>query len=133
MVVTCCELVPLLTLGIPGDVITAVLLGALMIQGYSPGPTLFTEDASLIYGIFTALILANIFMLIVELGASRLFPKLLKIPEVILMPIIAVFCVLGAYYISNSIFDVLIMLVFGILGYVMLKVGLPLDIGRAHV
>lgn len=119
-------LVPLLTLGIPGDVITAVLLGALMIQGYSPGPTLFTEDTSLIYGIFTALIIANIFMLIVGLGAAKLFPKILKIPEGILMPIIAVFCVLGAYSISNSGFDVLIMLVFGILGYVMLKVGLPL-------
>lgn len=119
-------LVPLLTLGIPGDVITAVLLGALMIQGYSPGPTLFTEDTSLIYGIFTALIIANIFMLIVGLGASRLFPKLLKIPEGILMPVIAVFCVLGAYSISNSSFDVLIMLIFGILGYTMLKVGLPL-------
>lgn len=119
-------LVPLLTLGIPGDVITAVLLGALMIQGYSPGPTLFTEDTSLIYGIFTALIVANIFMLILGLVASKLFPKLLKIPEEILMPIIAVFCVLGAYSISNSSFDVVVMLTFGLLGYTMLKVGLPL-------
>lgn len=119
-------LVPLLTLGIPGDVITAVLLGALMIQGYSPGPTLFTDNVDFIYGIFTALILANIFMLVLGLGASRIFPKLLKIPEEILMPIIVVLCVLGAYSISNSPFDVLIMLVFGLLGYTMLKVGLPL-------
>lgn len=119
-------LVPLLTLGIPGDVITAVLLGALMIQGYSPGPTLFTDSGSFIYGIFAALILANIFMLILGLGASSIFPKLLKIPENILMPSIVVLCVLGSYAVSNSPFDVLIMLIFGILGYVMLKVGLPL-------
>ncbi|MBD1221238.1 tripartite tricarboxylate transporter permease [Virgibacillus halodenitrificans] len=119
-------LVPLLTLGIPGDVITAVLLGALMIQGYTPGPTLFTSNGDIIYGIFAALIIANIFMLVLGLGASRLFPKLLKIPEEILMPIIVVFCVLGAYSISNSPFDVLVMLIFGLLGYTMLKVGLPL-------
>lgn len=119
-------LVPLLTLGIPGDVITAVLLGALMIQGYSPGPTLFTDSGSFIYGIFAALILANIFMLILGLGASSLFPKLLKIPEQTLMPVIAVLCLLGAYAVSNSPFDVLIMLIFGFLGYLMLKVGLPL-------
>lgn len=119
-------LVPLLTLGIPGDVITAVLLGALMIQGYSPGPTLFTDSGSFIYGIFAALIIANVFMLILGLGASSLFPKLLKIPEQILMPIIAVLCVLGSYAVSNSPFDVLIMLIFGFLGYIMLKVGLPL-------
>lgn len=119
-------LVPLLTLGIPGDVITAVLLGALMIQGYSPGPTLFTDSGSFIYGIFAALIIANIFLLILGLGASSLFPQLLKIPENILMPTIVVLCVLGSYAVSNSPFDVLIMLIFGILGYVMLKVGLPL-------
>ncbi|TMN21714.1 tripartite tricarboxylate transporter permease [Lentibacillus cibarius] len=119
-------LIPLLTLGIPGDVITAVLLGALMIQGYTPGPTLFTSNGDIIYGIFTSLFIANIFVLILGLAASRLFPKLLKIPEEILMPIIVVFCVLGSYSISNSPFDVLIMLIFGILGYVMLKVGLPL-------
>lgn len=119
-------LVPLLTLGIPGDVITAVLLGALMIQGYSPGPTLFTDSGSFIYGIFAALIIANVFMLILGLGASSLFPKLLKIPENILMPSIVVLCLLGSYAVSNSPFDVLVMLSFGILGYIMLKAGLPL-------
>lgn len=97
-----------------------------MIQGYSPGPTLFTDSGSFIYGIFAALIIANIFLLILGLGASSLFPQLLKIPENILMPTIVVLCVLGSYAVSNSPFDVLIMLIFGILGYVMLKVGLPL-------
>lgn len=119
-------LVPLLTLGIPGDVITAVMLGALMIQGLTPGPMLFTTNADIVYGIFLALILANIFMLVLGLGASKIFPKILKIPEQILMPAIVVLCVLGSYSISNSTFDVLVMLFFGLLGYLMLKVGLPL-------
>ncbi|WP_432357060.1 tripartite tricarboxylate transporter permease [Sporosarcina sp. UB5] len=119
-------LVPLLTLGIPGDVITAVMLGALMIQGLTPGPMLFTTNGDIVYGIFIALILANIFMLVLGLGASKVFPKILKIPEQILMPAIVVLCVLGSYSIANSTFDVLIMLVFGLLGYLMLKVGLPL-------
>ncbi|WP_224654166.1 tripartite tricarboxylate transporter permease, partial [Escherichia coli] len=69
---------------------------------------------------------ANIFMLVLGLGASKVFPKILKIPEEILMPAIVVLCLLGSYSIANSTFDVLIMLVFGLLGYVMLKVGLPL-------
>ena len=119
-------LVPLLTLGIPGDVITAVLLGALMIQGLTPGPTLFTTNGDIIYGIFTALIISNIFLLILGLGAAKVLPKILQIPESILMPTIVVFCILGSYSISNSTFDVLIMLVFGFLGYLLLKFGIPL-------
>ncbi|PIC98602.1 tripartite tricarboxylate transporter permease [Sporosarcina sp. P29] len=119
-------LVPLLTLGIPGDVITAVMLGALMIQGLTPGPMLFTTNADVVYGIFMALIVANIFMLVLGLGATKIFPKLLRIPEGILMPVIVVLCVLGSYSIANSMFDVMIMLIFGLLGYVMLKVELPL-------
>lgn len=119
-------LVPLLTLGIPGDVITAVMLGALMIQGLTPGPMLFTTNGDVVYGIFAALIIANIFMLFLGLGATKIFPKLLRIPEGVLMPIIVVLCILGSYSIANSMFDVLIMLFFGLLGYVMLKVELPL-------
>lgn len=119
-------LVPLLTLGIPGDVITAVMLGALMIQGLTPGPMLFTTNGDVVYGIFAALILANIFMLFLGLGATKIFPKLLRIPEGILMPVIVVLCILGSYSIANSMFDVFIMLLFGILGYIMLKVELPL-------
>lgn len=119
-------LVPLLTLGIPGDVITAVMLGALMIQGLTPGPMLFTTNGEVVYGIFAALIVANIFMLFLGLGATKLFPKLLRIPEGVLMPLIVVLCLLGSYSIANSTFDVLIMLFFGLLGYVMLKAELPL-------
>lgn len=97
-----------------------------MIQGYSPEPILFTDSGNFIYGIFADLIIANIFMLIVRLGTSKLFPKLLKIPENKLITVIVVFCVLGSYAVSNSSFDVLNMLSFGLLGYIMLKAGLPL-------
>src|SRR5699024_1324581 len=96
-------LIPLLTLGIPGDVITAVMLGALMIQGLTPGPMLFTNNGDIVYGIFFSLIIENI-----------------------LMPIIVVLCILGSYAISNSMFDVIVMFVFGLLGYILLKFEIPL-------
>lgn len=119
-------LIPLLTLGIPGDVITAVMLGALMIQGLTPGPMLFTNNGDIVYGIFFSLIIANIFVLIVGLAGTKIFPKLLNIPENILMPIIVVLCILGSYAISNSMFDVIVMFVFGLLGYILLKFEIPL-------
>jgi len=119
-------LIPLLTLGIPGDVVTAVILGGLMIQGLTPGPLLFKEHASTIYGMFTALILANIFMLIFGLLAIRLFVKVLRIPQGILLPMIIVFCVLGGFAVNNSSFDVWIVLLFGFLGYVMMRLDFPL-------
>ncbi|MEY8559206.1 tripartite tricarboxylate transporter permease [Jeotgalicoccus halotolerans] len=119
-------LVPLLTLGIPGDVITAVMLGALMIQGLTPGPMLFVNNGDIVYGIFIALIIANIFVLIVGLAGTKVFPKLLRIPETVLMPIIVVLCILGSYSINNSMFDVIIMFTFGLLGYLLLKVEIPL-------
>ncbi|WP_156302675.1 tripartite tricarboxylate transporter permease [Salinicoccus sp. YB14-2] len=119
-------LIPLLTFGIPGDVITAVMLGALMIQGLTPGPTLFTDNVSVMYGIFFALILANIFLLIFGLMGTRIFPKILNVPENILMPVIVVLCVVGSFSINNSFFDVLVMFIFGIIGYLMVKMKLPL-------
>src|SRR5699024_6682274 len=119
-------LIALLTLGIPGDVITAVMLGALMIQGLTPGPMLFTNNGDIVYGIFFSLIIANIFVLIVGLAGTKIFPKLLNIPENILMPIIVVLCILGSYAISNSMFDVIVMFVFGLLGYILLKFEIPL-------
>lgn len=119
-------LVPLLTLGIPGDVVTAIMLGALMIQGLTPGPLLFKNSGDVVIGIFTALIISNIFMLILGLGAIRVFTRILKMPEGVLFPLIVVLCVLGSYSISNSFMDVIVMLVFGILGYIMIKFGFPL-------
>lgn len=119
-------LIPTLTLGIPGDVVTAVILGGLMVQGLIPGPLLFRDHPSVVYGLFFALIFANIFMLIFGLSCIRAFSKLLDIPEAILMPIIIMLCVVGAYSIGNNSFDVIVMGAFGLLGYIMIKTGFPL-------
>lgn len=119
-------LVPLLTLGIPGDVVTAIMLGGLMVQGLTPGPLLFTDYPDVVYGIFFSLIIANIFMLILGMGAVKLFAKLIQIPQGILMPIVVALCVVGSYSINNSEFDVIIMATFGLLGYLMEKTGFPL-------
>lgn len=119
-------LVPLLTLGIPGDTVTAVLLGALLIQGLTPGPTLIADDYSLVAKILWILIFANFFMLITGLLCGRLFPKILKMPMPILLPLITVLCVTGGYAVNNSLFDVKILMFLGIIGYFLLKTGFPL-------
>ncbi|MCC8193342.1 MAG: tripartite tricarboxylate transporter permease [Deltaproteobacteria bacterium] len=118
-------LIPLLTLGIPGDVITAILLGALMIQGLTPGPLLFTKHAVTMYGVFAALFIANIFMLIFGLGAIRVAGKLVHVPNAILAPLVLSLCAVGSFAVHNSTFDIAVMAAFGILGYLMLKTGFP--------
>ncbi|MBZ4646212.1 MAG: hypothetical protein JG777_1701 [Clostridia bacterium] len=118
-------LVPLLTLGIPGDTVTAMLLGGLMIHGITPGPLLFRDSGDIVYGIFAALIVANIVMLIMEFFGLRLFVRLLSIPKHILLPIILALCVVGAFGLNNRVFDVWTILFFGILGYVLEKFKYP--------
>ncbi|MFA5448021.1 MAG: tripartite tricarboxylate transporter permease [Sphaerochaeta sp.] len=118
-------LVPLMTLGIPGDNTTAILLAGFMIHGITPGPLLFENNGVLVYAIFTALMLANIFMLISEYGGMRLFVKILNVPKQILLPIVLSLCVIGAYGVNNRMFDVWTMLFFGILGFVMKKFEVP--------
>lgn len=125
-------LVPLLTLGIPGDAVTAVMLGGFLIQGIQPGPLLFVSQAPLVYSIFAALLLSAIMMLILEFYGLRLFIKVLAVPKHILMPIIFMLCVVGAYGLNNRMFDVWIILLFGLIGYLCLsfKIELtPLIIG----
>lgn len=119
-------LIPLLTLGVPGDVVTAIMLGALMIQGLTPGPLLFHEQGTLVYSIFIALFLSNLFMLICGLGAVRLFAKIVQIPGGILMPIVSTLCVVGAYALNNSNFDLVSLIFFGGLGYILTKASIPL-------
>jgi len=126
------SLIPLITMGIPGNVATAVFLGGLTIHGISPGPLIFEKSGKYVYGIFLALIVANIFMLIFERAGLKLFVKLLDIPKYILLPIVMVSCVLGAYCANFRIFDVWCVFVFGILGFIfkLLKVpSTPLIIG----
>jgi len=119
-------LVPLLTLGIPGDAITAVLLGALMIQGLTPGPMLFKEHPEVVIGIYSMLILANIYMLLVGLVAIKGFVKVLKVPNSVLMPLVFVMCFVGSYAINNSLFDMVVTLILGVIGYILIKAKFPI-------
>ncbi len=119
-------MIPLLTLGIPGDTNTAMLLGALTVQGLIPGPMLFTANGSFVYAIYVALLLASMVMLVEEFFGLRLFVKLLNIPKHILLPIIFVMCVVGAFATNNRMFDVFSIFVFGMIGYIFNVVKLPL-------
>ena len=114
-------LVPLLALGIPGDVVTAVLMGGLMIQGLSPGPMLFQENPGVIVGLFTGNFIANIFMFIFGMAGIRWFTKILLVPKNILTISIALFCFIGSYAINMNVVDLYTMLAFGVLGYGMQK------------
>lgn len=118
-------LIPLLTLGIPGDGVTAMLLGAFMIHGLTPGPLLFKTNGPLVYSIFAACIVANVVMLLLELFGMRIFVKLLSIPKYILLPAVLVLCTIGAFAANNRMFDAQTILFFGVLGYLMSKAKLP--------
>ena len=109
--------IPMLTLGIPGDSVTAILIGALTIHGLQPGPTLMTNTPDLFYYIVGALVLANIFLLIFGLTGVKIFAKLVEIPRGILLPGIVILSVIGVYAINNSVYDIFWMAGFGILGY----------------
>lgn len=117
-------MVPMLTLGIPGDAVTAVLLSALMIQGYAPGPTLFNEHMDVVYPIFAAMIMANIWVLVQGLLLSRPVAKIAMVPQKYLIPAIAVFAMVGAFASSGFTWDLFVALVFGILGYLFSKLDI---------
>lgn len=116
-------LVPLLTLGVPGDVITAVMLGAFMIFDLKPGPLLFIERIDFIFGLFCALLMCDVALRLVGMVFIRYAQKITKVPTSYVFPAVAVLCVFGSYAINNSVFDIFTMFVFGILGYFMLLLG----------
>ena len=118
-------LVPLLTLGIPGDGCVAIMLSALMINGLNPGLSLFTTDGDIMYAIMLGLILVNIFMLIQGKYLTGLFAKVVSIPTEILTPIIVIFCFAGAYSVNSNYFDLSVALIFGVVSYLMRKLELP--------
>jgi putative tricarboxylic transport membrane protein len=120
-------MIPLLTLGIPGDTVTAMMLGGFLIHGISPGPLLFNTHGVFVYGIFAALLVATVFMLVVELGGLRFFVKVLQIPQYVLLPVIVALCSIGAYGANNRVFDVICFALFGITGFFMQKMQLPLS------
>ena len=114
-------MIPLLALGVPGDVITAVILGAFMIHGLRPGPLLFEQNLSLIYAIFMGIMLSSFYLLIVGKAGIKVFARISDVPNSFLYPIVLVLCVFGAYAVGNTMFDLLIMMIMGLVGYFMLK------------
>jgi len=116
-------MVPMLTLGIPGSATTAIMLGGLMMWGLRPGPLLFEKNPQFVWGLIASQYIANVMLLVLSTAFIPLFVRALRVPFGILMPIIIIFCVTGAYSLKNSVFDVGQMLVFGVLGYAMKKLG----------
>ena len=123
--VTGATLIPLLTLGIPGDGTVAIMLSALMINGLNPGLSLFTTDGDIMYAIMLGLILVNLFMLLQGKLLTRLFAKVVSIPQEILTPIIVIFCFAGAYSVNKNYFDVGVTLVFAAIAWLLRKLELP--------
>ena len=119
-------LLPMLALGVPGSPTAAVLLGGLLIWGLQPGPLLFVEQKDFVWGLIASMYLGNLVGLIIVLTCVPLFAAILRIPFSIIAPIILVICAIGAYTVHNSAFDVILMMVFGIVGYAMKKTGYPL-------
>jgi putative tricarboxylic transport membrane protein len=119
-------MIPLLTLGIPGDTVTAILLGGFMIHGITPGPMLFRTNAELVYSIFAALMVANVITIVVLFFGIKQIVKLLRVPKNILLSVIMVLCVVGAFANNHRLFDVYTMVAFGIVGYGLSKIKFPI-------
>lgn len=119
-------MVPLLTLGIPGDAVTAILLGAFTINGLSPGPMFYSENIKLIYIIFALMFICAIATFLIQYFGIRAFTQLLRVPKNILLPMVLVMCIVGSFGANNRIFDVWTLLFWGILGFVLNKFDIPL-------
>lgn len=118
-------LVPMMTLGIPGDPVTAILIGALLIHGLAPGPLLFVENGGFAFGVIFSFMYANFFNIVIGFLGLRLLVKVLAAPNALLMPTIALLCVIGSYALRNNFFDVYVMFGFGLLGLAMRWLDMP--------
>ena len=118
--------VPALVFGIPGDTITAIVIGVLYVKGMNPGPTLFLFNPQTIYAVFLIFILANLIMIPLGWGLIKFSKNILRISKAILMPLILLFCIVGAFASNNSVYGVTIMLVFGVVGYLMVENDIPI-------
>lgn len=119
-------LIPLLTLGIPGDMTTAALIGGLMIHGIQPGPTLFQSQPSLVGAVMVVYLITNIVMYFMELGLMKVFVKAVDVPSSFLFPTILLACILGVFSLNNRTFDLWVMAIFGVLGYMFSYCGFPM-------
>jgi len=118
-------LVPMLTLGVPGSGTTAVLLALLMTLNITPGPTLFTDQPEVIWGLIASLLIANVVLLLMNVPMVKVFVRVLQVPPAILLPGVTMISFIGIYSLSGSYFDLLLMIGFGILGYVLRKLDIP--------
>jgi putative tricarboxylic transport membrane protein len=119
-------LLPMITLGIPGSPTAAVLLGGLLIWGLQPGPLLFVEQKEFVWGLIASMYLGNLAGLVIVLSCVPLFAAILRVPFSIIAPTIMVMCAVGAYTVSNAMFDIWLVLVFGVIGYIFNKLSYPL-------
>jgi putative tricarboxylic transport membrane protein len=117
--------IPAMVFGIPGDSITAIVIGVLYMKNLNPGPTLFVDNAASVYAVFLLFILANLLMLPFGWAAIKSFKQVLRLPRKALLPCILVFCILGAFAINNSVVGIGMMLGFGILAWLMEENGIP--------
>jgi putative tricarboxylic transport membrane protein len=120
------SLVTIMAFGIPGDAVTAVMLGALTIHGIQSGPLFIAQNPQLAYGIFAAYLLAHPLMVLIIGLAARFMLRIVTVPKAALFPVVLVLCVIGAYALNNTMSNVYVLLAFGLLGYAMVKGGFPL-------
>ena len=123
----CGSFVPMLTLGVPGSGTTAVMLGALTLYNITPGPQLFTEQPTIVWGLIASLFIGNVILLIMNIPLVGFFAKLLTIPYYILIPAIATVSFVGVYAIHSTVFDLVLMVILGIFGYFLRKMNFPLS------
>jgi TctA family transporter len=119
-------LLPMLALGIPGSGTAAILLGGLMVWGLNPGPLLFVEHKEFVWGLIASMYLGNVVGLVIVLTTVPFFASVLRVPFAAIAPMIVVSCAIGAYAIQNAVFDIWLMVAFGVLGYVFKKIQIPL-------
>ena len=121
------DMLPMLTLGIPGDAATAVLMGALTIHNLQPGPLLFRDHSELVHQIFGGMILANFMFVILGLTFARFFARVINIDRRYLVPLIFIACMVGSYAINNVMYDLVTCVVFGFIGYLMMRYDYPVS------
>jgi putative tricarboxylic transport membrane protein len=119
-------LIPLIAMGIPGSVIDAILIGALMIHSIQPGPTLFLTNGDVVWAMIAACLVSTVLMFVLMTGTVKYIAQLMYVPRAVLLPVIMVFCVVGTYALDNTMFDVWIMLGFGVLGFMLERAKMPL-------
>jgi putative tricarboxylic transport membrane protein len=119
-------MIPLFTLGIPSSPTIAILLGAFIMHGLTPGPVLFSQNPTFVWGIIASMFIGNAMLLIMNLPMANWWAKIAQIPAKLLYPTVLIISVLGAYTVSNDLWDVGVMVIFGVLGYIMKKIDIPM-------